>query len=66
MMFSQLAKRSTCMLVSGIFRQLRTFVIVPDVKRKFSKIGNVSSSDEVYDVSIGLNYILLSVTDHIT
>ena len=34
-MFSQLAKRSTCMQVSGIFKQLRTLVIVPDTLRKF-------------------------------
>ena len=39
--FSQLAKWSTRMLVSGIFKQLRTFVVVPDVLSKFSKIGNV-------------------------
>ena len=37
-MFSQLARRSTRMLVSGIFKQLRTFVVVPDVLSKFSKI----------------------------
>ena len=40
-MFSQLAKRSTRILASGIFKQLRTFVVVPDVSSKFSKIGNV-------------------------
>ena len=40
-MFSQLARGSTRMLVSGIFKQLRTFVVVPDVLSKFSKIGNV-------------------------
>ena len=39
--FSQLAKRLTPMLVSGIFIKLRTFVHVPDVLRRFSKIGNV-------------------------
>ena len=39
-MFSQLAKRLIRMLVSGIFKQLRT-VVVPDVLSKFSKIGNV-------------------------
>ena len=38
---SQLAKRLTPMLVSGIFIKLRTFVHVPDVLRRFSKIGNV-------------------------
>ena len=40
------------MLLSGIFEQLRAFFVVPDVFNKFSKIGNVSSSDEVYDVNI--------------
>ena len=35
MMFSQLAKRSTRMQVSGIFKQLRTLVIVPDALSKF-------------------------------
>ena len=34
-MFSQLAKRSTRMQVSGIFKQLRTLVIVPDALSKF-------------------------------
>ena len=34
-MFSQLAKRSTRMQVSGIFKQLRTLVIVPDTLSKF-------------------------------
>ena len=29
------------MLVSGIFKQLRTFVVVPDVLSKFSKIENL-------------------------
>ena len=29
------------MLVSGIFKQLRTFVVVPDVISKFSKIENL-------------------------
>ena len=29
------------MLVSDIFKQLRTFVIVPDVLNKFSKIENL-------------------------
>ena len=51
-MFSQLEKRATRMLVSGIFKQLRTFVVVLSVLSKFSKIGNVFSSYEVYDVSI--------------
>ena len=31
----------TRMLVSGIFKQLRTFVVVPDGLSKHSKIGNV-------------------------
>ena len=34
-MFSQLAKRSTRMQVSGIFKQLRTLVIVSDTLSKF-------------------------------
>ena len=42
-MFSQLSKRSTRMLISGIFKQLRIFVVVPDVSSKFSKVGNVLS-----------------------
>ena len=37
--FSQLAIER--MLVSGIFKQLRTFVVVPDVLSKFLKIENV-------------------------
>ena len=40
-MFSQLAKRLTPVLVSGIFIKIRTFVHVPDVLSRFSKIGNV-------------------------
>ena len=36
-------KQSTRMLVSGIFKQLGTFVVVRNGLRKFSKIGNVSS-----------------------
>ena len=32
---------TTHMLVSGIFRQLTTFVVVLDVVTKFSKIGSV-------------------------
>ena len=32
---------TTHMLVSGIFRQLKTFVVVLDVLTKFSKIGSV-------------------------
>ena len=39
--FSQLARRSIRMLVSGIFKQLRTFVVVINVLSKFSKIGNL-------------------------
>ena len=34
-MFLQLAKRSTRMLVSGILKHLKTFVVVPDVLSKF-------------------------------
>ena len=49
-MFSKLAKRSTRMLVSRAFK--RTFVIVPNVLIKFSRTGNVSSSDVVYEASI--------------
>ena len=37
-MFSQLAKRSTRMQVSGIFKQLRTLVIVPDALSKFWEV----------------------------
>ena len=32
---------TTHMLVSGIFRQLATFVVVLDVVTRFSKIGSV-------------------------
>ena len=39
-------------LASGIFKQPRTSIVVPNVFNKFSKIGNVFFSDEVYDVSI--------------
>ena len=39
--FSQLAIK--CILVRGIFKQLRTFVVVPDVLSKFSKIENLFS-----------------------
>ena len=35
-MFSQLAKRSTRMLVIGIFQELRAFVVVSDALRKES------------------------------
>ena len=35
--------RSTRMLVSANFKQLRTFVVVLDVLSKFSKIENVFS-----------------------
>ena len=52
------------MLASSSFKQLRTFVIVPDVLIKFSRIRNVFFSDVVYDVSISWNYILLSLTDN--
>ena len=61
MTFSQLVIKGT--LVNSIFKQLRT-VFVPDVFIKFSKIEIFSSSEEVCDVSISLNYILLSVTDN--
>ena len=37
--FSQLAIKR--MLFSGIFKQLRTFVVVPNVFSKFSKIENL-------------------------
>ena len=37
-MFSQFAKRSTRIQVGGIFKQLRTFVIVSNVLSKFSKM----------------------------
>ena len=52
------------MLVSGIFKQLRIFVVVPNVLSKFSKIGNLFFWDEVYDVSVNWKCILLSVTDN--
>ena len=39
-MFSQVAMRSTRMLVSGIFKPLRTFVDLPDVSDPSWKIGN--------------------------
>ena len=48
----QLAKRSTRMLVSSSFKQLRTFVIVSNVLIKFSKIRNIFFSGVVYDVNI--------------
>ena len=44
---------STCILVSGFFKQPRTFVIVSDILIKFSKTGNVFSSNVVYNVGIG-------------
>ena len=40
------------MLVSGIFKQMKTYVDIPDVLNRFSKMGMFSSSDVVYDVSI--------------
>ena len=52
----------TRMLINRIFKQLMTFVVVPDVYSKFRRQGMCSSSDEVCDVSITCNYILLSVT----
>ena len=52
-MFSQLAKRSTRMQVSGIFKQLRTLVIVSDTLSKFlGRLGMFYFSDTVYGVSI--------------
>ena len=59
-MFSKLAKWSTRMQVNNIFKQLimRTFVIVLDILSKFSEIGNVSSSDVVYDVNISWTMII--------
>lgn len=41
MMFSQLLKRSTCMLVNSIFKHLRTFVVVLNALSKFSKTVSV-------------------------
>ena len=41
LLFSKLAKPSTSMLVSGIFRQLRTSVFILDALSKFSKIGDL-------------------------
>ena len=52
------------MLVSGIFKQLRTFVVVPDVLSKFSEIESLFFFREVCDVSISSNYSLLSMTDN--
>ena len=40
-MFLQLAKRSTRILGSGIFKELKTFIVVPNILSKFSKIGHV-------------------------
>lgn len=40
-MFSQFAKRSTRIQVGGIFKQLRTFVIVSNVLSKFSKMKQI-------------------------
>ena len=51
--FSQLAKRSIRLLVSGSFKQLKTFVFVPDLLRKFSKIRNL--------LNYILNYILIII-----
>lgn len=41
MMFLQLAKRSTHVQVSGIFKKMKTFVDTPNVLNRFSRIGNV-------------------------
>ena len=51
------------MLDSGIFKQLRTFVVVPDVLSKFSEIESLFFFREVCDVSISSNYSHLSMTD---
>ena len=51
-MFWQLTKRSTRMLVSGIFKQLRTFVVIPNVLSKFSKIGSVLQMKNMMSASI--------------
>ena len=47
-MFSQLAKRSTHMLVSGIFKQPEILVVVPDVLSKFSKIIFIIMIENVF------------------
>ena len=41
----------THMLVSGIFKQFRTFVVVPDVLSIYSKIGNVITGIPVVALS---------------
>ena len=52
------------MLVSGIFQQRRTFVFVPDVMSKFSKIENLFFFRGSVWCQHQLNYILLGVTDN--
>ena len=52
----------SCMLASGIFKQLRSISLFPLFRANTRRLGMLSSSDEVYDDSISLNYILLSVT----
>ena len=58
-MFSQLARRLTRMLVSGIFTQSRKVVVVPDVLCKFSKIGNMSTKlPKNYGAHMNLLFII--------
>ena len=40
-MFSQLAKQSTPVQVSSIFKQMKTPVDIPDVLNRFLRIRNV-------------------------
>ena len=60
-MFSQLAKQLTPVQVSSIFKQMKTFVGIPDVLNRLLRIGNIFSfrSTVVYDVSMSWNDILL-------
>ena len=53
-MFSQLAKQLTPVQVSSIFKQMKTFVGIPDVLNRLLRIGNIFSfrSTVVYDVSM--------------
>ena len=59
-MFSQLAKRSTRMLVSSTL-MVQVQVIVRDVLTIFQRSGMFSSSDEVHDVGIKLQLKLYSI-----
>ena len=59
-MFSQLAKRSTRMLVSSTF-MVQVQVIVRDVLTIFRRSGMFSSSDELHDVGIKLQLKLYSI-----